>query len=322
MIIYHYNYETTMKKIKFFILLTCVFGLTNLFSQTSSFIKFNELMVNNDSSYVDDYGYRNGWVEIFNAAFNNVNIGGMFITNDTAIPKKYYIPRNDGATNMAPRSYVVFFADNQSSRGTFHLNFTLDSSKYIAIYDSDGRTQLDIVEIPDNLKNLPNISYGKDLDQSITRAEDDNSKWIYENRFTPKQTNEWQDKITKSELISDLDSTGFGMAIVAMAVVFIALTFIFFLLKSFTVADNINTKKKLKIDAESKQENTPKTETPKIKGTEETGEVCAAIAMALHLYASQYHDEESEIITIDHTRRAYSPWGSKHLIMKTRKISK
>lgn len=311
-----------MKKIKIFILLACVFGLTNIFSQSSSFIKFNEMMINNDSSYVDDYGYRSGWVEIFNSAFNNVNIGGMFITNDTAIPKKYYIPRNDGATNMAPRSYVVFFADNHSSRGTFHLNFTLESSKYIAIYDSDGRTLLDLVEIPDNLKNLPNISYGKDLDQSITRVEDDNSKWIYENRFTPNQTNEWQDKITKSELISDLDSTGIGMTVVAMAVVFTALTFIFFLLKSFTIADNMKTKKNLKLDAEKKQLENTQVESSKNRGTEETGEVCAAIAMALHLYASQFHDEESEIITIDHTRRAYSPWGSKHLIMKTRKYSK
>ncbi len=314
--------QTTMKKIKILILLAIAFSYNASFSQSSSFIQFNEIMIRNDSTYQDEFGYRSGWVEIFNSAFNNINIGGMYITNDTANPKKYYIPRNDATTNMPFRGYVVFLADNHPSRGTFHLNFTLEDSKYLAIYDSDGRTQLDFVEIPEILKNLPNISYGKDLDQSITRKSDDNSKWIYENRYTPKQTNEWQDKITKSEQISDLDSTGLGMAIVAMAVVFLALTFIFFLLKSFTLADNISTKRKLKLLEKDNLEDESSIESNKSKGTEETGEICAAIAMALHLYGSQYHDEESEIITIDHTRRAYSPWGNKHLIMKSRKFSK
>lgn len=303
-----------MRKIKILILLAVAFSFNVAFGQSSSFIKFNEIMVKNDSTYQDEFGYRSGWIEIFNAAFNNMNIGGMYLTNDTTNPKKYFIPRNDGATNMAYRSYVVFYADNHPSRGTFHLNFTLEESKYIAIYDADGKTRLDMVIIPEDLKTKANISFGRDLDQSITRESDDNSKWIYESRFTPNQTNEWQDKITKSEQIKELDSTGLGMAIVAMAVVFIALIFIFFLLKSFTLADNISTKKKLKLEEVKNAEQVQ--ESPKKSGTEETGEICAAIGMALHLYASQYHDEESEVVTINKTTRPYSPWSQKHLNIK------
>ena len=37
----------------------------------------------------------------------------------------------------------------------------------------------------------------------------------------------------------------------------------------------------------------------------------AAIAMALHLYYSEAHDEESHIITIKTVERRYSPWSSK-----------
>lgn len=303
-----------MRKIKILILLAVAFCFNVAFGQSYSFLKFNEIMVRNDSTYQDQYGYRSGWIEVFNSAFNNVNIGGLYLTNDTTNPKKYYIPKTDGATNMPFRSYVVFFADNHPTRGTFHLNFTLDESKYIALYEPDGKTRLDMVFIPEDLKTKPNISYGKDLDQSITRISDDNSKWIYESRYTPNQTNEWQDKITKSDQIKDLDSTGLGMSIVAMAVVFVALIFIFFLLKSFTLADNLSTKKKLKIEEAKSNEVTLKA--PKASGTEETGEICAAIAMALHLYASQYHDEESEIITINKTIRPYSPWSQKHLILK------
>ena len=37
----------------------------------------------------------------------------------------------------------------------------------------------------------------------------------------------------------------------------------------------------------------------------------AAIAMALHLYYSDVHDEESHVITIKTVERRYSPWSSK-----------
>ncbi len=37
----------------------------------------------------------------------------------------------------------------------------------------------------------------------------------------------------------------------------------------------------------------------------------AAIAMALHLYYNEVHDEESSVITIKTVERRYSPWSSK-----------
>jgi hypothetical protein len=37
----------------------------------------------------------------------------------------------------------------------------------------------------------------------------------------------------------------------------------------------------------------------------------AAISMALHLFMSDVHDEESNVITIKRIERRYSPWNSK-----------
>jgi len=37
----------------------------------------------------------------------------------------------------------------------------------------------------------------------------------------------------------------------------------------------------------------------------------AAISMALHLFLSDIHDEESNVITIKQIERRYSPWNSK-----------
>jgi glutaconyl-CoA/methylmalonyl-CoA decarboxylase subunit delta len=42
-----------------------------------------------------------------------------------------------------------------------------------------------------------------------------------------------------------------------------------------------------------------------------TGEVNAAIGMAMYLFLSEMHDQESGVITIKKVSRRYSPWSSK-----------
>ena len=42
-----------------------------------------------------------------------------------------------------------------------------------------------------------------------------------------------------------------------------------------------------------------------------TGDETAAIAMALHMFFEEQHDEESNVITIKKIEKRYSPWSSK-----------
>ena len=42
-----------------------------------------------------------------------------------------------------------------------------------------------------------------------------------------------------------------------------------------------------------------------------SGEETAAIAMALHLYLGEMHDQESGVLTIKRISKTYSPWSSK-----------
>jgi glutaconyl-CoA/methylmalonyl-CoA decarboxylase subunit delta len=46
------------------------------------------------------------------------------------------------------------------------------------------------------------------------------------------------------------------------------------------------------------------------KGDVPSGDV-VAIAMALHLFYDEVHDDESNVITIKRIERRYSPWSSK-----------
>jgi len=53
------------------------------------------------------------------------------------------------------------------------------------------------------------------------------------------------------------------------------------------------------------------TEHEKMTGEMISGEETAAIAMALHLYLGETHDQESGVLTIKRISKTYSPWSSK-----------
>jgi hypothetical protein len=101
-----------------------------------------------------------------------------------------------------------------------------------------------------------------------------------------------------------LDPYGLGMTAMAMLVVifvlaFAAITFqnIDNLIKFFT---KLLTKKPQEVEVPVKTEK-----------VSTSGDEIAAIAMALHLYVGNLHDNESLTLTINKISRVYSPWSSK-----------
>jgi Na+-transporting methylmalonyl-CoA/oxaloacetate decarboxylase gamma subunit len=87
---------------------------------------------------------------------------------------------------------------------------------------------------------------------------------------------------------------------VGIVVVFSALTILVLAFEGIQVY-SIRSNKKKQVKAGKKEEEIVHLESYEI----------AAISMALHLYMSDIHDEESNIITIKRIERRYSPWNSK-----------
>ena len=104
-------------------------------------------------------------------------------------------------------------------------------------------------------------------------------------------------------LLSGSIELGFTVAIVGFGIVLFSLSILFAVFSNIPRIINMKLKKKRsrKTDKESDQQGDFALE----------GNVTAAISMALHLYFSEQHDEESNIVTIKRVRRAYSPWSSK-----------
>lgn len=288
----------------FLFLLTILLLSYNSHAQSASDLRFNEILVHNESNYVDDFGNRGSWIEIFNTAYNTVNIGGCYLTNDSNNPKKYWIPTGSPATLIAPRSYIVFWADNKPTHGIFHLNFTIENAKEIALFDGSGRTLIDKVEIVQPQKT--DVSFGK--------KEPDSAEWGYLTHSTPGSDNDYGKKVLAGENFSKMDPYGMGMTLIAMFVVFSALATLYliynFLGKYFV--------RKASVKRKHKEVGSAAT----IKDAEEiiSGELNAAVAMTLYLYQSEMHDYENTVLTIQKVSRNYSPWNSK--IYNIRKMPK
>jgi Na+-transporting methylmalonyl-CoA/oxaloacetate decarboxylase gamma subunit len=90
------------------------------------------------------------------------------------------------------------------------------------------------------------------------------------------------------------------LTLVGYLVVFSALVLLYFVFFNLPKILRLRFKRRKSEIAEQKEEK-----------VELTGEVNAAISMALYLHFIQYHDVESTEMTIVRESRIYSPWSSK-----------
>lgn len=285
-------------KYRLFLLLALLAVAFPVQSQNMTDLRLNEILVVNTDDFMDDFGNKSGWVEIFNTSYGTVDIGGCYLTNDPDDLTKYMIPRGDILTRIKPRQHSLFWANAKPHRGTFHLSFTLEDSEEIILVSSDGRTILDRVEIPhDQLQ--PNISYG--------RKKDGEEPWAVLPRTSPSSNNYGADAEPPGVMFMKIDPYGIIMAMTAMSVVFLSLILLYVVFKN---TGNYN----IRISKERAEKAARMSGIQKIENPDETpAEVYAAIAAALHSYFEDddSHDIENTILTIDKVTRNYSPWSSK-----------
>lgn len=288
-------------------LLVCLLPALMVSAQAIKDIKINEVLVKNVDSYEDDYGHRVGWIELYNSGFSQVDIAGSFLTvkrGDKTLT--YRIPKNDKRTIIPPQGYVIFFAEGTSSKGTFHTNFTLDQTGYLALLDQSGRGPA----IDSVLYDVNGMK--EDISIGYYEAEDGTMQFGELNATTPLSTNDTVEKEPRHEHFKRIDPFGVGMAIVAMSVVFCALVVLYQIFKQVgRTAIRLERKKQEKKVAAAAGTAPVSQGTSKKPSQDIAGEELAAIAMALYKFSEDLHDNESTVLTINRVARAYSPWSSK-----------
>ncbi|WP_025884332.1 OadG family transporter subunit [Porphyromonas uenonis] len=279
-----------------------------LSAQSITAARINEVMIDNVDNYIDSYGKRSPWIEIYNSSAGTIDLAGCFLTNDPQDLKKYMIPKGDILTIIKPRQSVVFFADEMPLRGTFHLNFTLtpESPHYLALVSSDGTSIIDEVEIPAAIP--ANHSYARIDDgvRTIAPAE----AWHITQHTTPGSNNVVKDKNEKINRLQEADPNGFVMTITAMLVVFSGLLILFLAYKLVgIVAMRIEERKE---SLHNRVHREPTT----VASTTDDPLVAVAISLALTTELQLGGGEAPGQLTIRPRTQAYEPWSDKSQMMR------
>ena len=106
------------------------------------------------------------WLEVENPTAAGVDLGGLFLTDDLDLPKKWSIPPG---TVIEPGGYLLFFASGKDitdprldEQGALHTNFQLDNAggDDLALTDADGTVVFAFADIPVQSED---VSYGIDV---------------------------------------------------------------------------------------------------------------------------------------------------------------
>jgi hypothetical protein len=262
-------------------------------AQNSVDLKINEILVNNESNCIDDYGCHSSWIEIVNVSNNPIDLGGYYLTNDSNNPTKYWIPAGDQKTVLRPKSYLIFWADNKPERGILHTNFDLKDSKSIALFSTNGQKLIDKIDIV--LPQKTDVTYG--------RLNSESNECVFLDKSTPGTINNITRKVAEIKQSKNVDMSGITNLAKFIAVAFAVIIIIIIIRK---IRGSKNSLKDTGADS---------SEAGKVEQSltyqEVPDEVNAAIAMALFLYENDLHDNENTVLTLQKVSRTYSPWSSK-----------
>ena len=294
-----------MKKKLLLMLVAFMAVSTVAYAQGRKGLCINEVMVQNDSSVVDDYGLHHSWIELYNSTHAPMEISSVYLTNDSTKPTLYPVPLGDVNTEIPALQHVLFWADAEPNKGTFHISFKINPGETIYIFDADQKTILDKVTIPTDL--APNTTFARKADgkggicQDAWEVRDGGEKYI-----TPSSNNIIEDTNTKVESFRILDGNGIVLTLMAMGIVFCALLVLclcfYAISKVGSIVSLFNKMRSHGVE--------PKTIADAETLTHDSGEEIAAIVMALHEHLNA-HDQENTILTINKVKKAYSPWSSK-----------
>ncbi len=233
-----------MKKLGFILSLFLITSLPT-WAQGAKSIRITEVMTDNRTSIIDEYGRHKPWVEISNSSFTTYNVRGMFLTTDRRVLNKSMtpeerrklmvaLPNNEPRTTLAGKKSIIVFDHCKWTRDCFRSNspqekiggetgpLQLDlgifgkKDTWVALYDGNAVDLIDSVSVP---VLLPDQSYELSRDfKTWTKANPTDVTPGY----LPQHAG-----LSKSQLLKQQDPYGIGITILSMGIVFSCLALLF-----------------------------------------------------------------------------------------------
>lgn len=116
--------------------------------QSAGHVVINEFMAENKATLADEDGDFSDWLELYNPTATAVNLGGLYLTDDAALPQKWALP----AVSLAPGAYRLVFLSNKNrapAAGQWHANFRLSKDgEYLALTNGTAAVHAFAPEFP------------------------------------------------------------------------------------------------------------------------------------------------------------------------------
>jgi hypothetical protein len=128
-----------------------IFVYTVAAQQAANGIVVNEIMASNSVGATDEAGDFEDWVELYNNNPTAVDLSGYYLTDDATNLTKWQIP---AGTTIAANSYLIIWADNETSDGTLHASWKISAEGETVILSNPSQAIVDSATFEAQTANL------------------------------------------------------------------------------------------------------------------------------------------------------------------------
>lgn len=145
----------------------------------------NELIARPHNTFTDEAGEYDDWIELYNAGDTNINLSGLYMTNDPALPNKFQFASGSPLTVLTPGSYKLIWADDSTEQSVLHTNFKLnDGAGFVGIYTQNASSNGIFYSLIDSV-SYPSMN----VDHSLAAIPDGSNSFIVTAAPSPNSTN-------------------------------------------------------------------------------------------------------------------------------------
>ena len=103
-------------------------------------IRINEVSANN-TIYVNEYAKQDDWIELYNTTNTDIDIAGMYLSDNASNPAKYQIAGSENISTIIPaHGTLVIWASKREQISQLHVPFKLENTDegVVVIQAEDG----------------------------------------------------------------------------------------------------------------------------------------------------------------------------------------
>lgn len=114
-------------------------------------VRINEVSGANDS-FIDEYGKKGDWVELYNTTSKPIDVEGMYLTDNVNKPTKYMITKGSTQANtvIPAHGYLVIWCDNkrETTDNGLHAGFKISDDGGEMMLSAADRSWSDVISYP------------------------------------------------------------------------------------------------------------------------------------------------------------------------------